>query len=132
MKTTSKAIFWIIVVFATGVLCGGALTFLAFHPERPSWTEGRSREKRSPDRLLKSFTEKLELDAQQQEQFRTLLIESRDQFRAAHREASQKIRQATREKLRQILRPDQLQRFDELMAEASRNHPLGQERKPDQ
>ena len=127
MKTSSKAIIWIIIVFLTGVLFGGALAFLVFQPHKPPWLERRSRENRSPDKFVQMMSEGLELDQEQREQLSTLLIETRDQFN----EVRQQIRKETRERLQSILHPDQLKRFDEVMAKAPRFHPLGPGRKPD-
>jgi len=124
MKTTSKAIVWIVVVFVTGVLFGGALTFVIYQPNKPPWTDHRMSTRKSPDRLLGAITEKLNLDEEQQEQFRKLLIETRDQFRAARQE----IQEETRERIEAILSTDQLEQFDEFMAEAPRHHPLGRQK----
>ena len=115
------------VVFLTGVLLGGALAFLEIQPHKPPWLERRSRENRSPDKFVQMMSEELELDQEQSDQLRTLLIETRDQFN----EVRQQIRNETRERLQSILRPDQLKRFDESMAKAPRFHPLGPGRRPD-
>jgi hypothetical protein len=124
MKTTSKAIIWIIVVFLTGVLCGGALTFVVYQPDHPPWADRKSREDRLNE-FVQLMSAELNFDQEQREQFRMLLIDSRDIFREAHRAASRKAGQETREKLRAILRSDQLERFDELMAKVPPQHPLG-------
>ena len=126
MKTTSKAILWIIVVFLTGVLCGGALTFVIYRPDHPPLADRKSREDRLNEFVQLMSTE-LTLDERQREEFRKLLMDSREIFREAHRKASQE----TREKLRAVLRPDQLERFDELMAKIP-HHPLGRRWKPKQ
>ena len=127
MKTTSKAIIWILAVFLTGVLFGGALTFVVYQPHRPPWANREARGGKSPDRLVEMISKKLELDEEQRKEFRRLLIESRDRYREAFRET----RQNTRDKLRSILRPDQLERFDEVMAQAPEHHPLGRGKKQD-
>ncbi|MGW8179920.1 MAG: hypothetical protein ACWGQW_14340 [bacterium] len=127
MKTTSKAIIWIIVVFVMGTLSGSALTFLLFQPDKSHWADHKSRKDRSPDKFIQLISDKLELGDEQREQFRTLMIESRDQFRDA-REAIQKD---TRRKLETILSPDQLKKVDELLAKTSRHHPLSRVRGPE-
>jgi hypothetical protein len=124
MKTTSRAIAWITVVFFTGVMFGGALTFVIYQPYKPPWADHRKETRRSPDRLLGAITERLNLDERQQEQFRKVLLETRDRFRAVHQE----IQEETRRRIETILSPDQLEQFDEFMAKAPRHHPLGRQR----
>lgn len=134
MKTSNKALLWILVVFLTGVLFGGTLTYLVYQPHRAPWADHKSGEKRSPDKFLQMISDELELDETQREQFRTLLIESRDQLiesRDKYSEARREIQKETRQKLRSILRPDQLDRFDKFMAKSPPHHPLGRERKPE-
>jgi len=132
MKTTSKALVWIIVVFVTGILFGSAVTFVLYQPERTSWKDQDSRKKRSPEKFVELMADKLELEPGQSEQFRALILESRDRFREAHRAANQQVKREIREELRSILRTDQLKKFDEIMSKAPRYHPLGREKKPQQ
>ena len=127
MKTTNKAIIWIVVVFVMGTLFGSALTFLVYQPKKPPWADRKFREDRSPDKFIQLISDKLELDEGQREQFRTLMIESRDQFR----DARQVIQKDTRRKLETILSPDQLKKVDELLAKTPRHHPLGHGRGPE-
>jgi hypothetical protein len=124
MKTTSKAIVWVILVFLMGVLFGGALTLAIYQPSPLPWADRKSREDRLNEFVGRMSTE-LELDQEQREQFHAALIESKKVFREAHRAANRRARQETREKLRSILRSDQLERFDELMAKVPAHHPLG-------
>ena len=125
MKTTSKAIVWVIIVFVTGVVFGGALTFLIYQPHNPPWADHGTSGRKSPDRLVDSISEKLKLDEEQKAQFRAVLVGARDQFRAARGE----IQRDTRERIKSILSPDQLEQFDKLMANAPRHHPLGRQNK---
>jgi hypothetical protein len=98
------------VVFLLGLVCGAAVFATVDRiidirqPPRPP--EG-------PDRHLGRLARELDLDEDQKQRMREILGESRLRMHAVMRE--------TREELRQVLRPDQLEKFDELQ----RRRPFG-------
>jgi hypothetical protein len=138
MKTTSKAVIWILVVFLTGILFGGVLTLLVLRtgPLPPVFgfmgKEG-FRPPRPPEEVLRSMAERFDLDEQQQKELLVILEESRDQLRL-HSEKTRKeftrIRESARNQIRSVLQPHQLEKFDEFLEKRRRDsHRWG--RKPE-
>jgi uncharacterized membrane protein len=129
MKTSSKAVIWIVVVFLTGALFGSALTFVIYQPHKPPWADRKTRQNKSPDEFVQLMSDKLKLNEQQRNQLRTMMIETRDQFRNQFKETQQEIRIETRKRLQSILSPDQLKLWDEELAKAPSHHPFARGRR---
>lgn len=99
-----------LVIFLLGA-AAGALAPRAYR----AWT-GRERPRAQVDEVIK----RLQLNPEQETQVRQILGETREQFRSLRREAEpreREIRQRADERLRQILTPEQLQTFQQLMEE---------------
>jgi hypothetical protein len=123
MKTSSKAVIWILIVFLTGILFGGTVTFLILwtgpHPlafgfmGKPGF-----RPPRPPEEVLRSMADRFDLDEEQQKKLLVILEESRDQFRL-HSETTRqefiRIRESARSRIRAILEPHQVEKLDEFL-----------------
>ena len=123
MKTTSKAAIWILIVFLTGILFGGTLAFLVLRPGSLPPTFGfmgkdSFRPPRPPEEVLRSMAERFDLDDEQQKKLLIILEESRDQLRL-HAEKTRReftcIRESARNRIRSVLQPHQLEKFDEFL-----------------
>ncbi len=124
MTSRSKAVLWILFVFMVGGVFGGTLTYLLIHPA-PFHSSDRAhprQRRRNGDpeqrfeRMLKRMSDAVGLDDEQRAQLRQILEESRALYRTAADEAGSRhreIRLATREKIRSILRPQQLENFED-------------------
>jgi hypothetical protein len=95
------------VVFLLGVICGGAVVFIGIRtilPPRPV--------ERGPGGQMGRLARALDLDEEQQERIGEILDESRSGIHSIMEESTDRIRE--------ILRPDQLATFDDLMLKRRR------------
>ena len=123
MKTTNKAIIWILVVFVVGILFGATASYLGFGPDEKDRRRGP---RRTPEQIVERIAERLELDEDQKERLTRVLVESRDR----HRQSYRAVEEETRAKIRQILRPDQLKRYEEMREESRRRHRRNESDRP--
>jgi uncharacterized membrane protein len=119
MRSRTKAIVWVVVVFLVGAISGGVFRHYVW-PTEPVRAGGP---RHDPKAFAQHMSEKLNLDEQQRVQLRAILEESREQFRSleesfreANREQFREIRNATHQRILQILTSDQAARFEELTA----------------
>ncbi len=138
MTSRSKAVLWILFVFMVGGVFGGTLTYLLIHPA-PFFSGDRSHPRqrrrngdpeRRFERMLKRISDAVELDDEQRPQLRQILEQSRVLYRTAADEADSRhreLRLATRQKIRSILRPNQLENFEDFVRQRDerfqRRHP---------
>ena len=126
MTSRTKAVLWILFVFMVGGVFGGTLTYLLIHPAPfLSSDQAHSRQRmrdgdpeRRFDRILKRISDAVELDDGQRPQLRQILEESRVLYRTAADEADSRrceIRLATRQKIRSILKPHQIEPFEDFV-----------------
>ena len=126
MTSRTKAVLWILFVFMVGGVFGGTLTYLLIHPapfhrsDQAHPRQGRRKvdPERRFERMLKRISDAVELDDEQRPKLRQILEESRVLYRTAADEAGSRhreIRLATRQKIRSILRPDQIEPFEDFV-----------------
>jgi Spy/CpxP family protein refolding chaperone len=106
--------------FVVGVACGGGAAF-AYVAQRHTAIlrdDGRGPE----PRRLRILTRKLDLDAAQEQRVRAILMEDRDTMRDLGRSMFERCGEPLREQkarvdaaIRSVLRPEQRQRYDELL-----------------
>jgi uncharacterized membrane protein len=102
------------VVFIVGAFSGGALVYLFLAPKiAPPWTQRERRSPPSPQAVVERIAKDLDLDAAQREKMLQILQEADERNRKAFHE----IRRDTRERMRAILRPNQLEKFDKFIKE---------------
>ena len=102
-----------VVIFLLGV-AAGTLAPLAYR----GWTHG-GRQQRGRDGF-EPMLQRLELRDEQKSQVKQILTETREQFRALRRESEpreRELRQRTDERLRQVLTPEQWEKFQTEMRE---------------
>ena len=125
-KTRREAALLVLVVFLLGALLGGLANHL--------WGErvwGRQNPLGSPtrDQLVGDLTHELQLNTDQQQQLRVIVDDTRAKIHAAYAPADaqrEELRQQGRARIRAILTPEQLPKFEAFMQR------LDEQRKKDQ
>jgi uncharacterized membrane protein len=123
LTSRNKAVLWILFVFMVGGVFGGTLTYVLIHPS-PFYSSDRPRPQQKKrgnpeqwlERVVRRISKAAELDEEQQGEVRRILEASRVLFRRAAEEADSRKREiimANREKIRAILRPEQVEDFNE-------------------
>jgi uncharacterized membrane protein len=132
MRSRTKAIAWVVVVFIIGAVSGGVFRHFAW-PTEPVRAGGP---RHDPKAFAQRLSGPLKLDEQQQVQLQQILEDSRRQFRAleegfreAHREQFREIKSATHQRILQILTTEQAARFEEIVAQHEKKKK--EHRKPD-
>ena len=142
MTNRTKAVFWIIFVFLSGSFVGGVLTHVLirpahFHagggPDRrpPAREPGQAR--RNGSRFLQRLDQALDLDPDQETEVRRIVETTRKKFRGAAEEASRMhraIRKQARNQIRALLRPEQVEKYDEMTRRKDRRFREGKRRGP--
>ena len=130
-----KATLLVLLIFGTGVLFGGTLIFFWAQPRPPFSVLGpgvrqEARPNQSPERSLSYLSDLLELNPSQRGELHRILEESRQQLGAINRQSNRRhraIRGETLEQIRAILEPDQMEEFEDFLAQRDRD---GQRRRP--
>ncbi|MGA8023116.1 MAG: hypothetical protein WCC18_01870 [Candidatus Acidiferrales bacterium] len=115
-KTRGEAAILVLVVFILGVLLGGLGNHLrgervwghAFPPRPPSHTQ-----------IVSELTRELQLTPGQQQQLGVIVDDTKSKIRAAYAPADaqrEQLRQQGRARIRAILTPEQLPKFEAFMA----------------
>lgn len=115
-KTRSEAAILVLVVFVLGVLLGGLGNHL--------WGErvwGRQTPPGPPSRtqIVSELTRELQLTPDQQQQLGAIVDDTKSRIRAAYAPADaqrEQLRQQGRARIRAILTPEQLPKFEAFMA----------------
>ena len=142
MTNRTRAVFWIIFVFLAGSFVGGVLTHVLIRPahfhaggppdQRPSAREpGKPR--RNGSRFVQHLDRALDLDADQEVQVRQIVETTRKSFREAAEKAGRmhrEIRSQARDQIRVLLRPEQVEKFDEMNRRMERRIREGKRRRP--
>lgn len=120
MRSRTKAIVWVVVVFIIGAVSGGVFRHFVW----PTEPVRAGSPRHDPAAFTQHLSEQLKLDEQQRTHLRQILEESRAQFRAleesfreANRERFREIKGATDQRILSILTPEQASRFKELAAQ---------------
>jgi Spy/CpxP family protein refolding chaperone len=115
-KTRSEAAVLVLVVFVLGVLLGGLGNHLwgervwghAYPPAMPSH-----------DQIVSALTHELQLTPDQQQQLGVIVDDTKSKIHAAYAPADaqrEQLRQQGRARIRAILTPEQLPKFEAFMA----------------
>ncbi len=131
MKSKLGATLMLVSIFLLGCVSGGISYYLYRNhfapvpPSRPSSTARRD--------IVDEMSESLHLDAQQRQQLTTIIQQSRQRYSTLSqqfRPQYEQIRSETDKAIKAILRPDQLQLFEETLERMdsrrrSRQHEMG-------
>jgi hypothetical protein len=107
-----RAYLYFLSTFLLGVVVGGVGLFLY------AWYGGHWRRPGPPRDFVQYLNRELKLDAQQTSQLTQILDEGHKKYDALHaqvRPQFEALRQETDNQIRQILNPEQSQKFDEVI-----------------
>ncbi len=123
MKSKTSAALLLVVIFMLGGIAGGVSDYL-YENHLVSAPPPRSRVPNSHD-IVEEMAQHLMLDAQQKEQLKAIVQQSRDRYRVLSRQFQpqyEKIRGETNEAIRGILRPDQRRQFEATLEKMDVRH----------
>jgi Spy/CpxP family protein refolding chaperone len=114
-KTRSEAALLVIVVFFLGALLGGVGNHV--WGERV-WGQQISAAHPTRDQMVRSLTQDLQLNAEQQQQLGAIIDDTKSQIRTVYAPADAQrevLRQKGRDRIRAILTPEQKPKFEAFM-----------------
>jgi len=118
MRSKTSASILLIGVFILGGITG-AVSY-SLYRSRVEASGGKHGSRWPSHDIVKKFAQDLDLGAEQQEQLKVIIDESRDRFgalRQQFRPQYEAIRSLTNDKIRQILREDQKAKFEKIIQE---------------
>jgi hypothetical protein len=113
-----KAIVSIVIVFLLGALAGALMTNMVHRHRGESFMRGEPGHMR--EFVVRRLNRELGLDAEQQGQLRTIVQETHAEMKNLRRQLrpqTEEILARSQEKVRAILRPDQRERYEKIVAE---------------
>ena len=144
MNIRTKASMWMVLLTVSGFVLGGIVTYSfvpsqGFTPIRPPWSprvemrqdgeRGRNQDNDAEDRekgierrtrLVNMWKDKLGLSEEQAAQFHLIFEAGHEKFVAASESSREKfaqIRKETEEEISKVLNPEQVIRYQEIIAE---------------
>jgi uncharacterized protein YneF (UPF0154 family) len=128
-----KAIVSIIIVFVLGVLAGALLTHKIYQHRVEGIMKGEPRTTR--EFIVQRLDRELHLDASQLEQVRAIVKETHTEMkkvRTQFRPQIEEILARSQEKIRALLRPDQREKYEKIIAERKKKREREENTKTDQ
>jgi uncharacterized protein YneF (UPF0154 family) len=128
-----KAIVSIIIVFVLGVLAGALLTHKIYQHRVEGIMKGEPRTTR--EFIVQRLDRELHLDANQLEQVRAIVKETHTEMkkvRTQFRPQIEEILARSQEKIRALLRPDQREKYEKIIAERKKKREREENTKTDQ
>jgi hypothetical protein len=119
-----KAIAGILLVFLLGAAGGALVTHMIHEARFEHFISGGHRMRE--DVIVERLTKKLDLDGRQQEQVRAIMHETHDDIRQARsriRPQIEALLTAGQDRIKAVLRPDQREKFDRIIAERKLHKP---------
>jgi Spy/CpxP family protein refolding chaperone len=123
MPSRTRAAFLLVGVFLLGGVAGAALHHIYLN-HIASVQQARPRVPNSHD-ITEEMAQSLKLDAQQTEQLRVIIQQSREHYGALSKQFRPQyeiIREDTNAAIRKILHPDQLQQFEDTLKRMDMRH----------
>ena len=120
-----RAALYFVLTFVLGVAAGAVGMFLY------TWYGGHWHRPMTRPDFVKYLGQELKLDSQQTQQVSQIIDASSKKFddlRAQERPQFESLRQQTDARIRQVLRPDQAQKFDDVIRRWRQNMPGGRGR----
>lgn len=108
----------IIIVFVLGLLAGALLAHKIYQHRVEGIMKGEPRTMR--ELIVRRLDRELHLDASQLERLRTVVEETHAEIRKVRRQCRPQIEEIlsrSQEKVRELLRPDQLQKYEKIIEE---------------
>ena len=111
-----KAIVSIIIVFLLGALAGALVTHTIYHQRMEGIMKGEPRTMR--ELIVRRLNRELHLDPNQLEQVRAIVEETHAEMKKVRRQFRPQIEEIltrSQEKIRTLLRPDQLEKYEKII-----------------
>lgn len=112
------AIAGVILVFLLGALAGGLVVHTIYHQRMESGF--RDEPRRMSEFIVGRLSHELHLDPAQMEKLRTIVKETHVEIKNVRRQFRPQIEEVlarSQDRVRSILRPDQLERYEKIIAE---------------
>lgn len=119
-----KAIVGVLLVFALGAICGGAVTHVMDRSRTEAFMKGGPAARE--EFLVKRLASQLDLDSRQIELIRPIVHETHGsilRIRQQSRPQVEGVLEESQRKISMILRPDQREKFVKIIAERKGRHP---------
>jgi len=113
-----KAIISVILIFLLGSLAGALVTHKIYQHRVGSILKGEARPMR--EMIVRRLDHELHLDPTQQEQLRAIVKETHEEMKNIRRQfrpQTEQIFARSQDRIRAILRPDQLEKYEKIIAE---------------
>jgi Spy/CpxP family protein refolding chaperone len=114
MTNRNRAVIWVLAVFLLGAFSGGMLVYLLVLPSSATPLRGERPDFRDPkvrEEAMKRLSQELMLTAEQETQVAEIL----EQARVESQQIMHQTREQTHERLRVVLTPEQMDRFEKYM-----------------
>ena len=118
-----KTIISVILIFALGALSGAIVTYKVYRQKMENII--RDEPKAMRELMVQRLNNKLHLDALQLEQVRAIAKETHAEMKSVRKKIRPEIEEVlsrSQAKIRAILRPDQLEKYDQILAERRKRH----------
>jgi hypothetical protein len=118
-----KSVLFILLIFILGAAGGGLATHIVYKSRMETFLRGDR--KAHEEILLNRLSRKLDLDDRQREQARAIVEkthEEMDNIRKQYRPQMEAVLEKSRLEMRQILRPEQLEKFEKFIAKHKARH----------
>jgi len=118
-----KAVVSVIMVFLLGGLAGALVTHGIYHAKIEKVMRGEGGMTR--EYIVNRLNRELNLDKTQLDQVRTIVQDTHAQMRTVrsqYRPQMEEILKRSQDRVRTVLRPDQVEKFDKIIAERRKRH----------
>ena len=122
-----KTIISVILIFGLGALSGTIVTYKVYRQQMENII--RDEPKAMRELMVQRLNSKLHLDADQLEQIRAIAKETHAEMKSVRKKIRPEIEEVlsrSQAKIRAILRPDQLEKYDQILAERRKRHENGE------
>ena len=122
-----KIIISVILIFGLGVLSGTIVTYRIYRQQMENII--RDEPKAMRELMVQRLNSKLHLDAAQLEQVRVIAKETHAEMKSVRKKIRPEIEEVlsrSQAKIRAILRPEQLEKYDQILSERRKRHENGE------
>lgn len=110
-----KAVIGIVLIFALGAVVGGLIIQMVYEERMEAIVSGESQGREAV--LINRMSKRLDLDKKQQEQVHVILHDLMTDIRKQTRPQIMTALEKSRGRIKQILRPDQVTKYEKIIAE---------------
>jgi Spy/CpxP family protein refolding chaperone len=117
-QSNRKAKLVVLVLFVLGIALGSMGTYVVTTRVLAARPQAQPGLAHNPGQVMARFTRDLSLNPEQQNQIQAILNDTRSKYAQLHEKLDpeyEQVRQQGRQHIRQVLTPEQLPKFEELM-----------------